>query len=273
MPSKLIPKDHLKEMAPKNKEWFEKYKTKTPSYYTNIQEFLEFCAYKNDKYISQLDKTDIDSYFKTLKEFHAKPPTIHGRYSALSDFRNFLHALDSYTFDEKYLSAILDYEQIEIKKPTIKKALSLTQVKYVREYNHLSAKSVKDEYIFELFFQLGIREIDLVACKFPKNKSAVVEEFIKKVPKGSIKVGTINSYLQRITNHLKKIGLYDENGRLISSGDLTENHEAYCLQCPNCKISFENIPENWVLTRTESDQDFRLYCSHCKWVPNVNGSH
>ena len=100
-------------------------------------------------------------------------------------------------------------------------ALSLVQLAYVRKYNRRSVKAVKDEYIFELFFQLGIDKNDLIACNFPKTRNLQVDEIIKKIPKGEVKTGTIDSYFIRVTQYLKNQQVYNENRRNINSYDLT----------------------------------------------------
>lgn len=272
MPPKIISKDLLKEIAPQNKEWFDKYRTKTPNYYANVQEFLEFCAFKNDKFISQLGRNDIDLYIATLKDCGARPNTINRRLSALSGFGNFLHTNYPDTFDKNFFSDKPSHEKIKEINPKEIQALDLKQLHYIREYNHRSVKSAKDEYIFELFYQLGITEEELLARQFPEPRNKQVDEIIKKVPKGVVKKGTIDSYLIRITNELIDKKVYDKT-RKISSYDLTESHKAYFFQCPNCKLFFENISKNWVLVRMESDQDYRLFCFQCKGMPNENRGH
>jgi site-specific recombinase XerD len=267
-PKRILPRHLRKGIASHNKAWFEKYQTeaKDPSgYYPNVQEFLEFCAYKNDKDISNIDRNDVDSYIATLKSYDAKTNTISRRLSALSGFKNFLHSKYPDTFGEKFLSDLPGHEHTD-KNPTVIKALSLEQLSYARKYNR---RSVKDEYIFELFFQLGIDKNDLIACNFPETRNARVDEIIKKVPKGDVMLGTIDSYFIRVTKHLQKQGVYDKSRRNINSYDLAESHKAYFFQCPNCGRLFENIVKYWVLAKVKFDEadyqdEYHVVCAQCK---------
>jgi site-specific recombinase XerD len=271
-PKPILPEHLRKGITSHNKSWFEKYQTeaKDPSgYYPNVQEFLEFCAYKNDKDISNINRTDVDSYITTLKSWDAKTNTINRRLSALSGFRNFLHSKYPDTFDEGFLSDLPGHERTN-KNPTDIKALSLEQLSYARKYNH---RSIKDEYIFELFFQLGIDKNDLIACNFPKTINPQLDEIIKRIPKGKVTEGTINSYFTRVTNHLQKQGVYNKN-RKINSYDLVESHKAYFLECPNCGRTFENIAKYWVLAKIKYDgpdyqDEYRIVCAQCKGASTI----
>jgi site-specific recombinase XerD len=264
-PKQIIPKHLRKGIEPYNKEWFQKYQTELedpPGYYANVREFLEFCAFQKDKDISDIDDTDVALYIKTLKSYGAKPRTINRRLSALSGFRTFLHSNG-----KKFLPDLPSREDTDKdENPTDIKALSLIQLNYARKYN---CRYVKDEYIFELFFQLGIGKNDLIACKFPENRNAQVDEIIKKVPKGDVALGTIDSYFTRVTKELQDKGVYDKSRRKVNSYDLIESHKAYFLKCPNCGKSFENTAKYWVLARVNIDEadcqdEYCIVCTVCK---------
>jgi hypothetical protein len=270
---RLIPEQLRKELIAPNQALFDEYLAakKDPSnYYPNVREFLEFCAHNNDKKISELDKTDVDLYLKTLTGFKPRPSssTINFRLSSLSGFRKFLISEYPDDFKENFLSTFPNREPIE-ENPTEIKALDLVQLSFVRKYN---LRSSKDEYIFELFFQLGIAKNDLIACKFPETTNTQLDTLIKKVPKGEITESTINWYFKKITTHLKSKGVYDKNRRNINSYDLVESHNAYFLQCPNCHNSFENTSKYWVLIKVKFDDsdyldEYRIVCAQCKGVP------
>ena len=69
-PKQILSNKFRKGISPENKVWFEKYRTEAedPSgYYPNVQEFLEFCT-KNNKDISNIDKTDVDAYVVSFKK-------------------------------------------------------------------------------------------------------------------------------------------------------------------------------------------------------------
>jgi site-specific recombinase XerD len=267
-PKRLIPKELRKEIALHNKAWFEKYqsKAKDPSgYYPDVLEFLEFCAYNNDKNIRNIDRTDIDSYITTLKKQNARPLTINRRLSALSGFRNFLLSDYPDIFGEKFLSDLPGHGHPE-KNPTDIKALSLEQLSFARKYNR---RSVKYEYIFESFFQLGIDKNDLIARNFQETKSTQVDEIIKRGPKGKVTESIINSYFISVTKYLQSQGVYDKSRRNINSYDLAESNKVYFIQCPNCGKSFENLAKYWVLAKVKFDgvdyqDEYHIVCAQCK---------
>jgi site-specific recombinase XerD len=270
-PKRTLPKNLLKDIKPANKVWFEKYKSESDSqkkyYQPNVQEFLEFCSYNSEKEIIDIDRTDIDSYIAALKQFTDSPYTINRRISAISFFRKFLCSKYPDVFGEKFLSDLPSHEHTD-ENPTDIKALSLKQLSYARKYNR---RSVKDEYIFELFFQLGIDKKKLIACTFSKDRNPQIDEIIKKVSKGKVTDGTINSYFSRITTYLKKQGIYEKSRRNINSYDLTESHKSYFFQCPNCKKTFENTANYWVLAKVKFENsdyqdEYRIVCAQCKGV-------
>ena len=267
---RILPKHLRKEMAPHNKAWFEKFQNESKcrkEFYPDVEEFLEFCAYNNDKDIKNIDGTDFNSYFTTLKKYTDSPYTINRRSSVLSSFGDFLRSEYPNIFPDKFFSDLPHNERTD-KNPTDIKSLSLEQLSYARKYNRRSVK-VKDEYIFELFFQLGIDKNDLIACNFPKTRNTQVDEIIKRVPKGDVTNSTINSYFSRVTKYLQKQGLYDKSRNNINSYDLAESHKAYFLQCPNCGMPFENIAKHWVLAKVKFDgadyqDEYRIVCAQCK---------
>ena len=106
----------------------------------------------------------------------------------------------------------------------------------------------------------------VVACNFPETRNAQVDEIIKKISKGDIENGTIDSYFTRVTKYLKKQRVYIDSRRKINSYDLTESHKAYFLQCPNCGKSFENIAKYWVLARADYQDEYSIVCAECRGV-------
>jgi len=267
-PKQILSKKFRKRISPDNMLWFEKYQNESgdPSgYYLKVQEFLEFCAYKNNKDIRTIDETDVNSYITVLKSCGAKTPTINSHKSALSGLRKFLHSNYPDTFDERFLSELPGHERTD-ENPTEIKALSLVQLSYVRAYNR---SHLKDNYIFELFFQLGIDKNDLVARNFPESRNAEVDEIIKKASKSDIELGTINSYFKRVTKYLRDHDAYDKSRRNINSYDLAEGRNAYFLRCPNCGKSFENVAKYWVLARVNIEEvdyqgEYSIVCAECK---------
>jgi hypothetical protein len=274
-PKPTLPKEFLKDLKPSNKMWFEKYKAESDDrkkyYNSNIQEFLKFCAHNNDKEIVNLDKTDVDLYIATLRKYTDSPYTINHRISALSKLRNFLHTKYPDTFDEYFLSNLPRHKRKDEENPTDIRALSLEQLSYARQYNR---RSIIDEYIFELFFQLRIDKNDLIARKFPKPRSASLDEIINKVSKDDVTESYINSYFSRVTIYLQKQDVYDKGRRKINSYDLSASHDAYIFRCPNCGRPFENIAKYWVLARVRLDDaayqdEYRIVCDQCRGASTI----
>ena len=75
-----------------------------------------------------------------------------------------------------------------------------------------------------------------------------------------------NKYLERITKNLIQEGNFYKDTNL-NMFDIRETSKDFFLECPNCKRRLENVSRNWVLAKTDYDDDFRLVCCICKGEP------
>ena len=71
-----------------------------------------------------------------------------------------------------------------------------------------------------------------------------------------------NRYFKKLAEHLEKEGF----PRKINSKTIHRSHDAYFLICPTCGNKTENVETNWILVRTEFDDNYRLVCSKCKGI-------
>lgn len=272
----IIPQEERQDISPSNKEWFEKYVNYSGNpkgYYGPVKEFLEFCEFTDSKLIPQLTVDDIAKYVDVLKKHDAKQGTINTRYSAIASFRDYL--IKEHNFDEKFLANFPKHEKI-IENPKDFRPLNLRQLAFARKYNRRKSGSVKDEYVFELFFQTGIDKDDLSEQNYPNIENTQLKNLIEKIHVAGerVSIGAITSYFQRLTKYLKKQGIYDLDRRDINSYDLVESHKSYFQKCPNCgRGPFEKTSGYWVLAKIRFDNEryddeYHLVCVVCKGGPN-----
>lgn len=222
-----IPDHHLKEIGEEDRRIFVEYQ-KTSSansqFFPKILEFLKYSAYKNNKRIKDLDKSDIEKYFLELIDYDFKVDTINFRRSAIINFRDFLKGRDPKTYPYNFLSEIPKLGVSDVKKGRV---LSLIELGMIRKYNRdVSRASVRDTIIFELFFQ---------ECFDKKNfpnlqENNITNEELKKLVQvgdaGSFNEGTINYYLTKLTKYLQREGVYLADDRKMTVYDIIESHKA-----------------------------------------------
>jgi len=284
-----FPKDLMcDEMEPSNRNWFEKYRrqTKHPiGYYQTIENFLRYSKYK-DKPFDTFVIADIEDYVLVLWENDYSTARSNGVIGAISGFRNFL--IENCSFPKDFLDN-LSTLRVNAKTSSDSTPLTLNQLKHIREYNKIN---ITDEYIFEVYFQLGIDKQDLSIC-VPKNKNIAERCFVHNTKKISynakvaelfdkiknekelkLKISNVDyHYFKKVTDHLRSVeGLYNKV-RQLNYSDILKSHDLYIFKCPNCGEFSENISKNWVLARMESDQDYRLDCFQCKGVPHGDGNY
>ena len=297
MPPRNIPKEFLVEMHPKNKEWFEEYKhwgeTK-PNYHKAIERFLKF--YSNAKPFNALTDFDLKKYRDEMEPYIGRGNLIN---AALGNFKYFLitekGAGDNFLMGLSKPRKAIPPKKLD-KKDSEAIALNLAQIGYIRKYNK-DQGDINDQYIFEIFFQLGIEKNELKFCYPSKrdkngkkrfvvdgNKSVYIPynekiaELIEKVQDNEalrLKFHDVDKYLKKVTDYLRHpeptdpiLCLYSRK-RQIRKNDLKASHDAHFIKCPNCKRSFENAKKNWILAKVEGDEEFYIVCSQCKGeLPN-----
>jgi hypothetical protein len=205
--------------------------------------------------------------------------------ATISSFKNFL--IENCSFKQDFLHDIRSLQVNEEGTPD-STPLTLRQLHHIREYNK---RDIIDEYIFELFFQLGIDKKDLSICVPQnadyethffryKNKAIRYNERISQIL-AVIKNATLYDlttkmqnidyhYFEQVTIHLiKNIPGMWEKERPLRYSDILKSHKIYMLKCPNpnCEELSENFQQNWVLLKAEPDTEYRLVCSRCKGKP------
>ncbi|MCZ7547664.1 MAG: hypothetical protein M5U11_00710 [Anaerolineales bacterium] len=274
----------LKEMEPTNKGWFELFKGKTnykPGYYQTIENFLKYSNYK-DKPFNTFTLADVEDYIFVMWDNNYSSKRTDGVVATISSFKNFLIKNSSFppNFLDKVLSLQVNESSVSDSEP-----LSLFQLHNIREYNN---GSIVDEFIFEMYFQLGIDKQDLAIC-IPQNAdnekrcfrfkgkeiryNQKIEKLISKIQSVdglATKIKSIDyRYLKNVTTHLKSIDGAWQKERALNYSDILKSHQVYMIKCPNvnCGELSENIQQNWVLVKQDFDTEYRLFCSQCKGTP------
>jgi hypothetical protein len=271
-------------MEQSNKGWFEKFKAKTnhksKGYYQTVEKFLKFSKYK-DKPFNTFTLTDIEDYVYVMWDNNYSAKRTDGVVAAISSFKNFL--IKNYSFPQDFLSNVLTLQVNESSVPD-SDPLTPLQLHYVREYNE---RNIVDEFIFEIYFQLGVDKKDLEIC-VPQNvdrekrcfhsegKEIKYNEKINQLMRKVEDVDGLETqvksidyrYLKKATTHLKEAGVWKKE-RALNYSDILKSHEVYMLKCPNlsCGELTENLQQNWVLVKEEFDTEYRLVCSQCKGKP------
>lgn len=280
--SKLPPGLLSDEIEDNNKRWLEEFKVSPhckENYYANIRNFLRYKNFK-DRPICSISGDDVLQYIDVMLKTDFSPHTRNTLISELQVFKEFLIETHPLEFKDKQfldnLQALRDND-IPTQDELDDEPLDLIQLSYIREYN---AQNIEYELIFELFFQLGIKYRELKIC-LPKNAIKDESSFMfngKKIEYNA-KIGvliektagmelnwntyTVLNYLEKITQVLRDKQVFDKN-RNIGIRDLKESHKAFFFTCPACKKEYENTAENWVLARTEIDDEYHIVCAYCK---------
>ena len=279
IPPKLLGKIH-----PKNKEWFNLYDENnalTASYKKNIKEFLKFTEHNNRRF-NEFTLNDVEKYRDMLIETAEFTSNSAGDViSAVSGFKNWLID-NTKDFRPEFLYGILTLkpEREDSKNP--RETLGTEQIFWIKKYNQEQG-TIYDTYIFELIFQLGINQNQLVLC-LPKYKNLEKESFVYKdeseIPYNS-KIAQLlgetddineDKLRHEMTNvsrgYFKRMTAYfnEEYGfeKKINATNVRKSHEVYFVPCPNCREKTEYIAKNWILLRAEFNDEYRLVCAKCK---------
>jgi len=276
---KALMGDHINES---NRKWLDDYKNETdkdPGYYQKIENFFRFRDYR-DLPFNTFTKSDVDKYIGIMVDNDYTADTINVIPGALSGFKSFLIAKYPSNFNKDFLSD-LPSRYFDEGNPSDAFALSLTQINLLREYNR---QNYQNEYIFEIYFQLGIKKKAIVFCqpnnsdeehscfKLPNGNeiryNAKIAELIIRLPRNQpLKLTdvTVNYYLIKVTEYLRKQSspAYLRE-RVLNYSDLIKSHQKYIFACPSCGQLTENNAESWVLAKVRQMSDFRLACAVCK---------
>ena len=280
----LSVKDCNKSIEGINKIWFEDFQVHTDNitYHNNIERLLKLKIF-SDRPFNTYDMDDIFNFCELLESLPVSPSTINNYLSAIVTFKDYLINKFPNDFNKLFLSEVGDLRQKGLKQFE-RIPLNPYQLNLIRKYT--DTKPIT-KYIFEIFFQLGIDKKDIEFCniqninyekmEFKTNKdpikyNVVIQNIllkysgvISKVPlttdKASSRFETITGYL--IKNNAN--GKYSKK-RLLCYEDIKMSHDLFIFTCPNCKVKHENLASNWVLAKTEFEEEYRLVCSLCKGI-------
>jgi hypothetical protein len=156
----------------------------------------------------------------------------------------------------------------------------VTQINLIREFNK---QNWVYEYIFEVYFQLGIKKKEITVChpnNSNKNRSCFkpsegqeikynskIAQLLETRKDQDIKLTQViaNYYLSKVTDFLRQQepSAYKKE-RTLNYFDIKKSHQKYIFTCPSCGQLTENNAKSWVLAKTGQEPDFRLACSECK---------
>jgi len=285
----VFPKELLcNEINKSNKKWLDEYKKETnlgKGYYDKIKNFFRFRDYQNMPF-NTFTKADVERYIGVMVDSNFKAYTINALPGALSGFKKFHIARNPAFFGKDFLSDLPSH-YFENENPSDAFALDSNQINLIREYNR---QNILNEYVFEIYFQLGIKKKEITICH-PNNNdkksscfktvngteikyNAKIAELLERLPKDNeLKLTEViaNYYLYKVTDYLRqqKPSAHDKE-RQLNYSDLIKSHKKYIFKCPYCDEFTENVAKSWVLIKTDLDSDYRLACSQCRGVRHGN---
>jgi hypothetical protein len=269
------------QLEPTTQKYFINYKAITEfkdGYYQRLERLLKYLKFQ-DKPIDTYSLFDVEELIISMWENGYKIKTTNAYIGALRGFRKFL--IEKCSFSDDFLNGLEQY-YISDKTTFECEPFSLKQLNLIREYNKSKPEF---EFIFEVFFQLGIDKKDISICS-PKNcdqsqkvfskgkKRIFFNSKISDLLDGDLDIAKIEKVSSNVDyfyfRHLSQFLINEKNvypqGSQITYSEILKSHHNYIVACPNpnCREMTENICSNWVLLKTETDSDFRLYCKACK---------
>lgn len=287
MSKAIFPKELLSDVVEEyNQKWIDEYKSETEyekPYYDSLEQFFKFIRFKELSF-NKFRLKHVEEYIEVMIEQEFSTKRIDYMISNISSLRTFLLKKYPDLFPIEFLSGLTDLKlgSVDDRKNGVSEPLNLVQLSLVREW---IKNKPRTEYIFEIFYQLGIQKKDFEMCTlkyvdkenscFRKNNNVIkynkkIAELISKVESNSKFKATfhmITDHIKKIEKFLKDKGVYDIN-KSLTLYDITKTHERYFVVCPNCGEKCESISENWVLAKTDFCVDMFLVCSNCKGEPN-----
>jgi hypothetical protein len=240
-----IPQKLLGELSRENRKWFEFYENHPSApgkaYRSKARKFLEYKKH-NQKPFPAFDDTDVQIFIEMLKSA-GYGSGINGYIGAISGLAERLRTEFTQDFRPSFLTNISRFAVDEESKSS-GIVLTQRQISLIKKYT-LEKGSELEIYFFEKLFRQGVQ--------LERLQIIGQEEFGEDIDF----IYQSRQYFKRVTRYLKS----EEN---INAEHFKLSHQAYFFKCPNCEKETENIAENWVLIRTEFDDEYRLVCAGCK---------
>lgn len=273
-PTKLKLNKNIK--LPENRLWLKKFEESPQSkYISDLSKFLRYSDFEEIS-LSLYSLNEIEIFFNKLNEENYGDSQKNRFRLAIMGFWEFLCE----NFSDKFTSVdIIDYldkmgGEIEYNSKIIP-PLSLMEIIKLRQ--ELSSNS-EDLYVFEILFQTGCSEEEFEEYLLNKNDKEQIKTKIRKFLGDlnilrildELDVEQFTWYRTKTTNLFKRIKrILRENNLGMTNQEIKfalfkHTHDAFFIPCPNCGRRLENLADNWVLVREESDDRFYLVCKYCK---------
>jgi hypothetical protein len=250
---KIDPKE-LGELSPENNKWFEIYfnhskAPKNKGYKNKVKSFLEYKEH-NQKPLDLLVDDDVKNFIDMLKRSGFGINGINPYINAISACAKLLREEYPISFSPLFLINISNLLSINEEIKPSGEVLTLGQIDIIKKYT-IEECDIYENYIFTRLFCEGVKLEELKISG--KNYFSEEIDFDGKARK----------YFKKLTQQLKKHEKLD-NITNINSEHLKKSHRAYYFLCPFCQKRFENIAENWILMRTEFNDEYRIIHALCK---------
>ena len=276
------------------KKWLDEYKEIRSADYRKLIRIFSFRDYQNKPFDTFIDP-DWKSFIVGMENGKLAKDDVKFSKDTINEYVRVLCGLKEFYLKNSLVSKDFLPELLRVyyKKvpPSDAFALEYDQINLIREFNR---QNIQHEYIFEIYFQLGIMKKEIIVCNpnninndssgFKNSKgmdikyNAKIVELLKRLSKSKKEIklteSTVNYYLSKVTEYLKDPNRHAyAMERPLKYSDLIESHKKYILKCPFCGQFTENVAKSWVLIKTEQAPDFSLYrlvCSQCKGVKRGN---
>ncbi|HNW87373.1 MAG TPA: hypothetical protein PKJ47_10585 [Candidatus Limiplasma sp.] len=287
MPPKKTPKIFESVLLPINQKWLDEYrndrKIAAPTF-RRIEIALQFKDIAS-KPFNMITNDDLRAYVDARKGFGYESNTTASVISHLSTFAEYLKGKYPEVFEKTFF---IDVNQVTPQRETQRpaQALNYIQISAIKRYVKSEPKLL---YFFELILQTSVNKDEIRYC-IPRNSNSnsmefshkgrmickyndVIQDIINRYENDTdlyINTYDIATFLRRITEYLQELGVFSRS-RDITFQDIRETQKKFFFTCPNCGRKLENHMSNWILAKTEYDDDldYHLFCKYCKGGVNV----
>lgn len=287
MPPKKTPRNLESVIMPITQKWLDEYRYErkiTLPVYKSIESALKSNNIAS-KPFNLVTNDDLRAYVDTCRGLGYESNTTASVISHLSTFASFLKGKYPEVFSKTFFMDVAEVTpQRETQRPA--QALNYTQISAIRRYVKSEPKIL---YFFELILQTSVKKENIRYC-LPKNSNPNSMEFLHKghvICKYNeiiqdiinlygndfdlyINTYEIATFLKRITAYLQEISVFSGT-RDITFQDISDTQKKFFFVCPNCGRKLENHMSNWILAKTEydDDRDYHLFCKYCKGGVNI----
>src|SRR5574344_1877749 len=230
------------------------------AYRNDLSYFIDFVSNGNISNFSEISRTSINLYIKSLKDRNLCPSSISRKIASLRGWFKFLFVNEIIE-----QNPTLSLEQPKLSK-RLPKVISVEEINLILKNN----LSFLDSAIFELLYACGLRvselsnlkitEIDINACYLRCIGKGSKERI---VPIGHSAVNAINKYLPEREFIIKKFSLNSKNLFLKENGQNITRQYVWCLikklsNTIHKKISPHTLRHSFATHLLENGADLRV---------------